>query len=170
MKGVFPLLILFFPISAVAEVPQGYQVIANAYGIPPVLFYSLALTESEGPGIGKPWPWTANVAGKGLYFESRQALFDHLNGLLQQGKTNFDVGPAQVNWRFNGKLFDSLWEATDPYINLETAAAMIQGYYRESGSFEDAIGKYHAPNHPGRAEGYKSRVRQRLALVLSGRR
>ncbi|MEN8168118.1 MAG: hypothetical protein ABFR65_11660 [Pseudomonadota bacterium] len=170
MKGWLPLLILLMPLPAVGEVPEGYQSIAIAYGIPPALFYSVALTESEGPGIGRPWPWTANVAGKGLYFESRQALFDHLNGLLAQGETNFDVGPAQVNWRWNGKLFSSLWEATDPYINLETAAAMIQGYYLASGSFEKAIGQYHAPNHAGRAERYKSRVRERLALVLSGRR
>ena len=131
MKGRLPLLMLLMPFSTVAEVPVGYQSIAEAYGIPPALFYSVALTESEGPGIGRPWPWTANVAGKGLYFESRQALYDHLNGLLQQGRTNFDVGPAQVNWRWNGKLFNSLWEATDPYINLQTAASMIQNYYRQ---------------------------------------
>ena len=63
-----------------------------------------------------------------------------------------------------------LWQATDPYVNLETAAAMIQGYYRETGSFDEAVGKYHAPNNPQSAERYKSRVRQRLALVESGRR
>ncbi len=170
MKGFLLLLFLLFPVGAVAEVPEGYDAIAKAYGIPPALFYAVALTESEGPGIGKPWPWTANVAGKGLYFASREALFEHLNGLLVQGKTNFDVGPAQVNWRWNGQLFNSLWEATDPYINLQTAASMIQEYYQASGSFEQAIGQYHAPNHPVRAEQYKSRVRQRLARVLSGRR
>ncbi len=170
MKAWVPVLILLLSSGAVAEVPEGYDSIAKAYGIPPALFYAVALTESEGPGIGKPWPWTANVAGKGLYFASRQALFDHLNALLVQGKTNFDVGPAQVNWRWNGKLFNSLWEATDPYINLQTAASMIQEYYRASGSFEQAIGQYHAPNNSRNAERYKARVRERLALVLSGRR
>ena len=170
MKRCLLLLILLSPLPLLAEVPPAYQDIAEAHGIPPALFYSMALTESEGPGIGKPWPWTANVAGQGLYFESRQALYDHLNAVLQQGQTNFDVGLAQVNWRWNGHRFDSLWAATDPYINLQTAAGIIQDYYQQSGSFEQAIGRYHAPNHPQRAEAYKSRVRQRLALVLSGRR
>ena len=164
------MLIVLFPIQTLADVPKGYQAIGETYGIPPALLYSVALTESEAPGIARPWPWTANVAGKGFYFESRQALYDYLSELQKNGRTNFDVGPAQVNWRWNGGLFDSLWEATDPYINLHTAAGMIRDYYRESGSYEVAIGKYHAPNDPQRAERYKSRVRKKLALVLSGRR
>jgi len=164
------MLLLLFPTCTIADVPKGYQAIGEAYGIPPVLLYSLALTESEAPGIARPWPWTANVAGKGLYFESRQALFDYLSELRERGRTNFDVGPAQVNWHWNGGLFNSLWDATDPYINLETAASMIRDYYLDSGSFEIAIGKYHAPNDPQRAERYKSRVRKKLALVLSGKR
>ena len=164
------MLLLLIPMCAIADVPKGYQAIGEAYGIPPVLLYSLALTESEAPGIARPWPWTANVAGKGIYFDSRQALFDYLSELRERGRTNFDVGPAQVNWHWNGGLFNSLWDATDPYINLETAASMIRDYYQDSGSFEIAIGKYHAPNDSQRAERYKSRVRKKLALVLSGKR
>ncbi len=164
------MLLLLIPMCAIADVPKGYQAIGEAYGIPPVLLYSLALTESEAPGIARPWPWTANVAGKGIYFDSRQALFDYLCELRERGRTNFDVGPAQVNWHWNGGLFNSLWDATDPYINLETAASMIRDYYQDSGSFEIAIGKYHAPNDSQRAERYKSRVRKKLALVLSGKR
>jgi hypothetical protein len=110
------------------------------------------------------------VEGEGYYFESRLALYEHLNGLLKQGRTQFDVGPGQINWRWNGALFESLWQATDPYVNLEIAAAMIQGYYRETGSFDEAVGKYHAPNHPANAARYISRVRQRLARVERGRR
>ena len=170
MRMRLALCLLLLPPLCLAEVPPGYRAVAEAYGIPPALFYAVALTESEAPGIGKPWPWTANVEGEGYYFESRQALYDHLNGLLQQGRTNFDVGPGQINWRWNAGLFDSLWQATDPYVNLEIAAAMIRGYYRETGSFDAAVGKYHAPNNPTNAARYQSRVRQRLALVESGRR
>ena len=169
-SSIVLLVCLLVSVSAIADVPKGYQAIGEAYGIPPALLYSVALTESEAPGIARPWPWTANVAGKGIYFESRQALFEHLNALHEEGKTNFDIGPAQVNWHWNGGLFDSLWDATDPYVNLETAASMLRDYYRDSGSFEIAVGKYHAPNNPQRAERYKSRVRKKLALVLSGKR
>lgn len=167
-----PLLVmcLSIPVYANAVVPDGYQRIGEAYGIPPELLYAVALTESEAPGIAKPWPWTANVSGKGLYFVSRQALFDTLRGLQKRGQTNFDVGPAQINWYWNSVLFNSLWEATDPYVNLQTAASMLRDYYRESGSFEIAVGKYHAPNNKQRAERYRARVWQKLDLVKSGRR
>ena len=157
-------------LSAVAEVPQAYETIGESHGIPPVLFYALALTESEGPGLQRPWPWTANVNGQGLYFASREALYRYLDNLRGQGRTSFDIGPGQINWRWNGHRFASLWEATDPYTNLKTAAAMLQVYYRESGSLELAIGRYHAPNDPVRAGRYRERVRSRLALVLEGKR
>ncbi len=170
MKAPLLLLCLWIPVYANAAVPQGYQRIGEAYGIPPELLYAVALTESEGPGIGKPWPWTANVAGEGYYFASRQALFDALNALQKRGETHFDVGPAQINWYWNGGLFDSLWEATDPYVNLQTAASLLQDYYQETGFFEAAVGRYHSPSDPLRAERYRNRVWQRLALVKSGRR
>ena len=92
MKAPLLFLCLLIPLYANAAVPQGYQRIGEAYGIPPELLYAVALTESEAPGIGKPWPWTANVAGEGHYFASRQALFDALNELQKRGADPFRCG------------------------------------------------------------------------------
>ena len=168
--------LLFFTLSLVcpsmvlADVPRGYSRVADEYGIPEILFYAVALQESERPNTNRPWPWTANVNGQGLYFETRKELFDHLDGLLEQGIDNFDVGPMEVNWHWNGHLFRSLWAATDPYTNLRVAALIIRNYFRQSRSYEDAIGRYHSPNDSEKAKKYKEKVRKKLAMIMEGER
>jgi len=162
--------LLFVPSLVQADIPDGYRKVAKDYSIPVSLLYSVALQESEKPGVGKPWPWTINYKGKGIYFKSRNELFNYADNLVEKNEFNFDLGLMQVNWRWNSGYFRSLWSATDPYINLNTGAKIIYNYYRKSKSFEDAIGKYHAPNNKENAEKYVELVRYKLSLVNSGER
>jgi len=161
---------ILFPALVFADVPAGYSKVAREYSIPEILLYSVALQESEKPGTGRPWPWTINVGGKGIYFDSRTELFKYAEKLIERGITNFDIGLMQVNWRWNGQHFRSLWAATEPYTNLRTGAMIIRKYYRESRSYEVAIGKYHAPSNPENAKKYKELVRNKLALLVDGER
>ncbi len=152
-----------------ADVPWGYASVAQEYGVPAEILYSVALQESEGPGIGRPWPWTANVKGKGFYFDNREELYSFLCSLLAQGHKSFDIGLGQVNWYWNGSRFASLWEATDPYVNLRTAAAILHEHYLETRSWALAVGRYHAPGNAGRASTYIASVGRKLERVLEER-
>jgi hypothetical protein len=149
-----------------ADVPWGYESVAQKYDVPAVILYSVALQESEVPGIGRPWPWTANVGGRGYYFDNREELYTFLCSVLEQGKTSFDIGLGQINWYWNGVRFNSLWEATDPYINLHTAAAILREHYLDTHSWSQAVGRYHSPGNAARAASYIASVGRKLERVL----
>ena len=61
------------------SVPTGYRMIAAEHGIPQSVLFAVALTESGKQtgqtGTLRPWPWTLNVAGRGYFFDSRQAAW-----------------------------------------------------------------------------------------------
>jgi len=164
--------LLAVPVADAADaVPAAYHLIAAEYSLPPMLLYSVALTES---GIRKnntrktPWPWAVNHAGKGIFFETRQEAYDYLSQVLRDGQKNFDVGLMQVNWYWNHHVFDSsLWNALDPYTNLRGGASIIRAQYHRLGSFEKAVGAYHSPGNNARAEAYRERVRSNLAIIIS---
>lgn len=172
-RFVFSLLLsilVFMPSVSAANgvsVPPAYRVIASEYDIPPVLLYSVALTESGGAVAGLPWPWAVNHAGRGIYFRTRRDAYAYLSQQLEQGNRNFDVGLMQVNWRWNGHIFPSLWAALDPYTNLRGGARILQRLHRRLGSYEAAVGAYHAPGDSARAAAYRERVRERLSDVLA---
>lgn len=153
-------------------IPEGYRQVAMEYAIPPALLYSMALAESEDGYKGKalPWPWTINHKGKGYFFDSRQAAYDFASGLVKQGEESFDIGLMQTNWYWHKHRYTDLWEAFDPYTNLRTAAQIVAEYRDKRGSFEDAVGAYHAPNDPEKAAAYRERVRYKLKLIMGGHR
>ena len=161
--------LLIAPVTHADVVPSAYRVIAAEYALPPVLLYSVAITES---GIRKnnnpwlPWPWTVNHGGKAIFFDSRQEAYAYLSQVLQKGKKNFDVGLMQINWRWNHHIFESLWDALDPYTNLRGGASIMRMQYHRLGSFEKAVGAYHSPGNPARASAYRERVRDNLAIIL----
>ncbi len=148
--------------SWAAEVPRGYIAIAKRAGVPSTLLYAVALNESRvktNRGRVIPWPWTMNHAGKGYYFASRKELYAEAQRLTAAGVRLFDLGPAQVNWRWHSERFESLWAATDPYVNLTTGAAILAEEYRRTGDWWTAVGRYHSPGNAGRAANYARNVR-----------
>ena len=156
-----------------AVVPKAYQSVAQQYGIPADVLYAIALTESRhtlGPGIARPWPWTANVQGKPYYFRSRQEMSSFLNKLLRQGNRKFDVGLMQISWRHHGHRFDSLDQAIDPLTNLQAGAAYLRYLTRKQG-MEKAIGMYHTgeAGPVSRQQQYKRMVYTSLDKIRKGR-
>ncbi|MEW8252710.1 MAG: lytic transglycosylase domain-containing protein, partial [Candidatus Thiodiazotropha sp.] len=85
--------------------PAGYRMIAAEHGIPQSVLFAVALTESGKQtgqtGTLRPWPWTLNVAGRGYFFDSRQAAWRALMTYLEEGKRSIDIGLMQVNWRYH---------------------------------------------------------------------
>lgn len=174
------------PVAAQAattqRVPSGYREVAMRHGIPPESLYSLALAETSLtpksisavtraagaiPPAERPWPWTINVAGTGFRYATRLQAWNALQGFLKtHPRKRIDVGIAQVNLGWNGHHFTSTWDAFDPYINLNAAAAILRACYdRYPGSWLAAAGCYHHPAGGSPAARYKSIVKNKLARI-----
>jgi len=150
-------------VSAETIIPSAYRRVADAHGIPAELFYAVALTESgkriDAIDSVRPWPWTLNVHGDGRFYPSRAIAASAFRRALAAGRTSVDVGLMQVNWRYHRAALGHVDRALDPYANLNVAAAILTVCYHRRGDWWAAIGCYHAPNAPGRAEHYSRRVR-----------
>jgi len=151
-----------------SNIPDAYKQIADEYSIPPVLLYSMALTESFHADVKRPWPWTINCNGTGRYFDSRTEAFNFVAAKLAKGIRNCDIGIMQVSWRWNKHVFESLWAAFDPYTNIRAGAEILSGLYHKHGAYEIAVGAYHSPSNAARASAYRERVRSKLKRVLTG--
>lgn len=134
--------------------------------VPAGLLYAVARVESGRWVAGQiePWPWTLNVAGEARYFESREAQFSALMQALQTGQ-GVDIGPMQLNWRWQYERLTSPWLVTDPAFNLVTGCRILRELFDHpdsQGSWHWAIGKYHrrseAPHHVAAANRYADRV------------
>ena len=142
--------------------PAAYRSVAAQYGVPPDLFYAVALTESgysAGDGSRpRPWPWALNIAGQGRFFATRIDAWRALDTALGDGEDRLDVGLMQINWRYHKTLLKSSWQALEPYRNLRLAAQILRECYRGRHDWWASVGCYHAPADSERARRYRERV------------
>ena len=144
------------------RIPSGYLAVAAESNIPHSLLYAVALTESgkrmPSSSTIRPWPWTLNIAGRGVFFDSRQSAWQALIDSLEAGERSIDIGLMQVNWRYHQARLGSPWQALDPYHNLRVGASILQECYSGDRDWWASVGCYHAPNNPRRADQYRRRV------------
>jgi hypothetical protein len=119
-----------------------FTLVGAETGVSPTILAAIALKESA--RNKKPWPWTLNVHGKGYFYNTRQETYEALQRFQHAGFTSIDVGPMQVNIKFNGRYFASTWDATDPKTNIQVAAEILKKNYNSTGSVESAIAHYHS--------------------------
>ncbi len=151
------------PMSHCEEVvPSAYRWIATEHGIPVRLFYAIALAESGKTLVStssrRPWPWTLNIAGNGVYFNSRWEAWCALDRSLRAGQDSVDIGLMQVNWRFHQARLGSSWLALEPYHNLSVGAEILKDCYKRRRDWWASVGCYHAPSDKPRAKRYRARV------------
>ena len=164
-RGVVAFLTIVTSAAAQAEeaVPPVYRWIAAEHEIPPQLFYAIALAESskmiESINRRRPWPWTLNIAGNGLYFKSRWAAWRALDQSLLAGQDSVDIGLMQVNWHYHRASLGSTWLALDPTHNLNVGADILKDCYEKRRDWWASVGCYHAPSDQARAKRYRARVR-----------
>lgn len=132
-----------------------FDSVARKKDINPDILYALALNESS--KNGNPHPWTINVAGRGYYFSTREDAWRATTWLLKKGVTSFDVGLMQVNWKYNGHRFSSLWDAFQPTTNIEVAADIVLENYKETKDWGRAVTWYHNRVDKERGRIYLSR-------------
>ncbi len=153
---------------AQAEVPKAYQVVANAYGIPLEVFYSVMMAESgmkhpQGNNY-LPWPWTLNVELKPYFFDTQQEAVVALRQFLAVNqKARIAVGPGQIYLPSHGKLFKDPAVLLDPAINLHYAAKLLAQNFQwtlDQGkpNWWVAVGRYHTPSRPDLAIPYREAV------------
>jgi hypothetical protein len=140
---------------------------AQNAGIPDTVMLAITRTETGRAQNGKlsPWPWTVNMEGKGVWFETEDAARTYVFQHYKRGARSFDVGCFQINYRWHGDAFASIDEMFDPTANAQYAAKFLLELYAELGSWSRAAGAYHSRTED-LAEKYISRF-ERIRLSLS---
>lgn len=138
---------------------------AARHDIPPEVLRAISLVESGRASDGRlrPWPWTINVAGKGVWFDDRAAALKAAQDALADGQTSFDTGCFQINYRWHGDAFASLEQMFDPDETARYAARFLAGLYREKGDWTLAAGAYHSRTE-SRAAIYRAKVARHLDM------
>jgi hypothetical protein len=166
---------LWVSVSLPTNAATGAEICQNAAndaaaktGIPVTILYAISLAETgrKNNGTFAPWPWTVNMEGKGVWFDTRQAAFEYATKNFDRGARSFDVGCFQLNYKWHGKAFPSLEAMFDPNANALYAAKFLLSLYAEKGDWDSAVGAYHS-----RTPKYANRYRKRFARIhaqLSG--
>ncbi len=149
-----------------------YQAISRAsaqMGVPRDVMLAISLTET-GKKIGgkvQPWPWTVNMEGAGVWFETPGEALAYVNARYATGSRSFDVGCFQINYRWHHQHFRSIEDMFDPDINALYAAKFLRQLYDETGSWAKAAGFYHSRT-PEFAQRYSKRFAGYLARLSGG--
>ena len=172
LRVISGLLLIVIPSVGMGGIPSGYQMIAEAFKIPPSILYAITLTESGMHLKSKnlrPWPWTLNVAGTPRRYATRKAAHQALIYYLKRGFRSIDIGLMQVNWRYHQKKLGTAWQALDPYHNLRTGALILREVYLVCKQWKLAIGRYHSPGktitQQCRAKRYLNRVLRHVKQI-----
>jgi hypothetical protein len=135
-------------------------------GVPLAVLRAITRTETGRGRGGKldPWPWTVNMEGKGVWFDTEDAARAYVFRHFKRGARSFDVGCFQINYKWHGAAFASVEEMFDPAKNARYAAEFLKTLFAEFGDWTEAAGAYHSRT-PEFADRYKARF-ERLRAAL----
>jgi len=163
LSGAFLLLVLPQPVlaslsSTSAKCEAAARSASARQGVPLSVLRAIALTETgrRKDGSFQPWPWTVNMEGKGVWFESEREALEYVDKYFKRGARSFDVGCFQLNYKWHGQSFSSIQQMFDPEANAAYAARFLRTLYEEFGNWTDAAGAYHSRT-PEFANKYKKR-------------
>ncbi|MHC0051975.1 transglycosylase SLT domain-containing protein [Actibacterium sp. D379-3] len=130
-----------------------------ATGVPLSVLRAISLTETGRKRGGKmrPWPWTVNMEGKGVWFDDADSAMAYAYKHYKRGARSFDVGCFQLNYKWHGQNFTSIEEMFKPDPNAQYAANFLHDLYQEKGDWSAAAGAYHS-----RTKTYADRYRKRF--------
>ena len=136
---------------------QVAQIASNNTGVPITVLQAITRTETgrKKDGHFTPWPWTVNMEGKGVWFDTPDAARAYVFKHFKRGARSFDVGCFQINYKWHHKAFSSIEEMFDPLANATYAARFLKDLYAELGNWPDAAGAYHSRT-PKYADKYKA--------------
>lgn len=139
---------------------------ARQTGVPISVLQAISLNETgrKRGGTMRPWPWTVNMEGKGVWFDSEDDARAYVYQNYKRGARSFDVGCFQINYKWHGQAFASIEEMFDPIPNALYAANFLLELYREKGNWGGAAGAYHSrtPKYAEKYEARFNRIRSKL--------
>lgn len=91
-----------------------------------------------------PWPWTVNMQGRGVWFDTQSQAQAYVFRHFKNGARSFDIGCFQINYKWHGHAFASIEEMFDPIQNARYAARFLAKLYQEHGDWTKAAGAYHS--------------------------
>lgn len=154
------------PLHAAPEICQRAAAIAaERSGVPVQVLRAISLTETGRRRDGRlaPWPWTVNMEGKGVWFDTRAEAEAYVEKNHARGARSYDVGCFQVNYRWHGQHFTSNLAMFDPVDNAMYAARFLSDLYAELGDWSRAAGAYHS-----RTPVFATKYRRRFDQILAG--
>lgn len=142
-------------------------VAAEEHSVPISVMKAISLTETgrKKNGAFRPWPWTVNMEGKGIWFDNEDDARSYVYKHYKRGARSFDVGCFQINYRWHGQEFASIDEMFDPAANARYAARFLKTLYQEKGTWSAAAGAYHsrtpkfANKYTARFENFRKKFR-----------
>ncbi len=139
---------------------------ATQAGIPQSVLNAVSLTETgrNQGGRLRPWPWAINREGQGYWFATRDEALAFAKESIAAGRTSFDVGCFQINYRWHGRNFPSLEAMFDQQTGADYAARFLRDLHGELGDWSLAAGAYHSRT-PEYAQIYRARFDRILASV-----
>jgi hypothetical protein len=136
------------PLTPLTQCEQAGIAAEQDGGLPAGLLLAIGRVESgrwdDASGRVTAWPWTINAAGKGLWFDTRDAAAATVRTLLDGGTRSIDVGCFQINLLWHKDAFASLEQAFDPAANARYAAGFLLSLLSRTGSWEAAVEAYHS--------------------------
>lgn len=125
------------------------QKVAQETRVPLNVLRAITRTETgRGSADGmKPWPWTVNMEGRGIWFDTEQQAQVYVFRHFKKGARSFDVGCFQINYRWHGHAFSSIEQMFDPMENARYAALFLRELHTELGDWTRAAGAYHSRTH-----------------------
>jgi len=159
------------PGFAAARVPPEHvcdhvaQIASQKTGVPFSVLQAITRTETGRKKNGRfsPWPWTVNMEGKGVWFDTLDDARAYVFRNFKRGARSFDVGCFQINYKWHHKGFSSIDEMFEPEANAIYAAEFLKELYAEHGNWTDAAGAYHSrtPKHANRYKAIFARHRSK---------
>lgn len=140
--------------------------ISNETGVPESVLQAISLNETgrKNEGRVRPWPWTVNMEGKGVWFDNYPEALAYAKKEFARGARSFDLGCFQINYKWHHKAFSSIEEMFDPVANARYAAKFLSELYDEKGDWTAAAGAYHSRT-PKYANRYSARFAKFRTLL-----
>lgn len=168
------LIVMAYPLRAAPDLSQicdqAAAYAARETGVPLTVLQAISLNETgrKRGNIMRPWPWTVNMEGKGVWFDTEDEARAYVYRNYKRGARSFDVGCFQINYKWHGHAFASIEEMFQPQPNALYAAKFLLRLYNEKGDWGSAAGAYHSRT-PKYAEKYEARFnRFRNGLMEKG--
>lgn len=159
--------LIFAPMASAAADPTeacdaAARLIARESSVPLEVLRAITRTET-GRGASTtldPWPWTVNMQGRGVWFDTQSQAQTFVFRHFKDGARSFDIGCFQINYKWHGHAFSSIEEMFDPIRNARYAAQFLAKLHREHGDWTKAAGAYHS-----RTAKYANRYLERYAAI-----